>query len=378
MTILGKIFNFFKRALVVVSAVIIPIVCVASVSAAVIPTNQIKPALTIPVTSTDYENYINPNFSVDNNFDNIHRYLFTQFIQQFSKKYSIDEYNRKFSVFIENLYKIMKHNIDPSHTYKLGINEYADLTLEEFTSTHIKHTIKQSSGCIDQNSNVNSTIKFPPEVNWIVEGIVTPVKDQGQCGSCYSFSVTGALEGAYAIKNKKLISFSEQELVDCSSKYGDEGCDGGLMTNGFNFIMDNGLCAEKDYPYKASVGTCKKCTPVAGSKLIGCFNVPSNELDLTIAISKQPISVAIEADTNEFQFYKSGVFNNPKCGTNLDHAVLAVGYGTDKQSGLDYYIVKNSWGNWGENGYIRILRNSIASSTVGLCGIAKMTSYPKI
>lgn len=360
---------FFKKLLKFVAKVFVSI---ASVVFVILPitvanANEVK-------KNMEYENYIDispHSVHIEEVDDEIHHFLFNKFIQEHNKDYSLDEYRTRFRIFIENLYKIKNHNDYHNSTYKLGINKFADLSNKEFVNKYL-HKYKQSSGCLEENTR---DIIFPPSIDWVSSGAVTNVKDQQQCGSCYSFSTTGALEGIYYIKNKKLVSFSEQQLVDCSKKYGNDGCEGGLMVNGFNYIMDNGLCSESDYPYIAKVQSCHSCNIVSGSKIKNCLSLPTNELSLTSTLSQQPVAVAIEADKYVFQFYKSGVITD-KCGDNLDHAVLAVGYGHDDKLNVDYYKVKNSWGlSWGENGYVRILRNSVSTSS-GMCGIAKMTSIP--
>jgi len=207
-------------------------------------------------------------------------------------------------------------------------------------------------------------------VDWVTAGAVTGVKDQGSCGSCWSFSTTGCMEGAYYIKKKSLVSFSEQQLVSCDTT--DSGCNGGLMDYAFEWIQSNGgICKESDYPYVSGTGlnpSCKtSCSIVSGTKPTGWTDVRATESALLSAIAQQPVSVAIEADQIAFQLYKSGVFDS-SCGTNLDHGVLAVGYGTD--SGANYWKVKNSWG---EDGYIRLSRD--VSQTGGQCGILKSASY---
>merc|ERR1711975_17313 len=201
-------------------------------------------------------------------------------------------------------------------------------------------------------------------------GAVTPVKNQQQCGSCWAFSSTGSLEGAMFVATGKLISLSEEDLVQCNS-ITDHGCQGGLMDNAFNWVQQNGICSEAAYPYTSGGGTtgsCKKgCSPVVS--ITGHTDVPSrDESALQAAVSKQPVSVAIEADKSAFQLYSGGILDNSACGTNLDHGVLVVGYGTD---GKDYWKVKNSWGaTWGEQGYIRMVRDK------NQCGIAQQPSYP--
>ena len=223
-------------------------------------------------------------------------------------------------------------------------------------------------------------------VNWVEGGAVTSVKDQGQCGSCWAFSTTGALEGAYYAKNGKLVSFSEQELVDCDTLRNggrDQGCNGGLMDNAFSYITKNGgLCLEADYPYFSGdtqdQGTCQKtCSVYPGSKVTKYVDVlPSDDAQMMAALSLQPVAIAIEADQREFQLYKSGVFAGA-CGTTLDHGVLAVGYGTE--NGSDYYLVKNSWGeSWGDSGYIKLGKGTSYNGGDGQCGLLLSASYPLV
>ena len=210
-------------------------------------------------------------------------------------------------------------------------------------------------------------------VDWTTKNAVTPVKNQQRCGSCWAFSTTGSVEGAYAIASGTLTSLSEQDLVSCDHN-GDQGCNGGLMDNAFKWIESNGLCTEDDYPYTSGsgiTGTCKTtCKPAV--TITGFTDVPQqDETALQSALAQQPVSVAIEADKSAFQLYKSGVLDSASCGTKLDHGVLAVGYGTDSASGKDYWKVKNSWGaTWGESGYIRMVRGK------NMCGIAMSASYP--
>ena len=211
------------------------------------------------------------------------------------------------------------------------------------------------------------------EVDWRRENKISSVKNQLQCGGCWAFSAVGAVESAWAIKHDQLYNLSEQQLIDCSSK--NNGCEGGSMDLAFNYISLNGLCTNLSYPYTASDGMCiHSCDPVVKTK--NYSNVEQyNEKELMKAVTKQPISVAIQANKRSFQLYKSGVYSDPDCGTQLDHGVLLVGYGYDDWYDLEYWIVKNSWGeSWGENGYIRLLRN--IDDPAGQCGIAIIPSYP--
>jgi len=218
---------------------------------------------------------------------------------------------------------------------------------------------------------------LPSSVDWVSSGAVTAPKNQGQCGSCWTFSTTGALEGALKIATGKLVSLSEQQFVDCSHEGGNNGCNGGSMDSAFSFSEANAVCTEDSYPYKAAAGTCaaSNCTAgIAKGKVIGFKDVPPRDLDaLMEAVSKQPVSVAIEADQMAFQLYKNGILSK-ECGSKLDHGVLLVGYGTE--NGTDYWKVKNSWGaSWGEQGYIRMQRGL---SLDGECGIKLGATYPVV
>lgn len=242
------------------------------------------------------------------------------------------------------------------------------MTWEEFSAQRLGYTKPVST--LPRSMHVVNPAANPTSVDWTTKGAVTGVKDQGQCGSCWAFSTTGSVEGAHFLATGNLVSLSEQELVDCD--YGitkNLGCNGGLMDTAFKWIETNGLCSEADYPYVAKKqSTCTQCT--AQAKISSYHDVtPNDESALEDAVAQQPVSVAIEADKSVFQLYKSGVLTSSQCGTNLDHGVLVVGYGTD--NGQAYWKVKNSWGvSWGEAGYIRLAKGT------NECGISQQPSYP--
>jgi C1A family cysteine protease len=263
-------------------------------------------------------------------------------------------------------------------SYTLGHNQFSGMNRQEYREYLAGSPILFQDKPVAVYNNELSAV--PESVDWTKMGAVTPVKDQGQCGSCWSFSTTGALEGAFFIKNGILQSFSEQQLVDCDNfRNGgkDHGCKGGLMDNAFSWISKNGgLCTESDYPYVSGStkkeGTCSNtCSLVKGSEVKSFVDVePSNDNAFVTALSKTPLSVAIEADQREFQLYKSGIFTGT-CGTKLDHGVLAVGYTKD------YYLVKNSWStSWGSEGYIKLARGPDYNNGDGQCGILMSASYP--
>lgn len=312
---------------------------------------------------------------------------FDSWTQDHGKEYEhTKEKARRFEIWRDNHAKIEKHNNQkPSPNFILGHNEYSDMTHDEFLDYF---NLIQAENYIPQNSNTGASeevdralrgMSLPDYVNWVSAGAVTPVKNQGPCGSCWAFATTGALEGAMAVKTGNLVPLSEQNLLDCD--HTDMGCNGGLMDNAFKFDEKNGgLCSEEDYPYQAKQGrTCNTtCTDVPGSIVKSFVDVPAgDERALLSAIAMQPISVAIQADQHPFQFYKSGVLDDDECGEHarVDHGVLAVGYGTDLETQTPYWLVKNSWGDsWGENGYVKIARNS--TNEFGMCAILKMSSFP--
>ena len=305
---------------------------------------------------------------------------FIHFQEKFNKKYkSIVETTTRFEIFSKNIRDIFSHNRDPTQNFTMGINQFTDLTPVEFKQQYIGELRELQSEVGSYNCKVftSKATGVPDTVDWRTKGAVTEVKDQGQCGSCWTFSSTGAVEGAWAISKKQLINLSEQELVDCATgfAYGSHGCSGGQMEGAFKYVIENGQCSLSSYPYNAKDGSCHSCVSVV--EISSCSDVlPNDQISLKGAVAQQPVSIAIEADTRYFQSYSSGVLTASSCGTKLDHGVLIVGYGTE--NGQKYWLVKNSWGvTWGENGYVKIARSD-STNDAGICGIAMDPSFPSV
>jgi C1A family cysteine protease len=255
-------------------------------------------------------------------------------------------------IFNENIAKISAHNSRNDQSYEMGVNQFTAMTQEEFVNTFLGTVVPKTNVIVDETDNAVG------DVDWTTKNILTPVKNQGSCGSCWAFSATGAIEAAYGLKGTH-VSLSEQQLVDCSASYGNQACNGGLMDNAFKYVKAQGLTTDSDYKYTAVKGTCKVNT--GPHKITGYTDTPGCTA-VANAIASRPLSVAVDA-TN-WSPYRSGVFSN--CGTSLNHGVLLVGIDAAA------WKIKNSWGtSWGESGFIRLARGNT-------CGVCNVVSYPSV
>jgi cathepsin L len=291
---------------------------------------------------------------------------FDLFRAKYGKIYGPSEAVYRYGVFKANLDFV--NAFDESRGFKVAMNKFGDLTSVEFNAMYNRLNITRTPGVYAPVSSGDAT------VDWRTKGAVTGVKNQQQCGSCWSFSATGSMEAAHFFKTGSLVSLSEQNLVDCSTAEGNQGCNGGLMDQAFQYVIDNkGIDTEASYPYTATgPNNCEYKSANNVGTLSGFTDVTSgDESALQSAVDKTPVSVAIDASQSSFQFYSSGVYYEPNCSSDqLDHGVLAVGYGTD--GGVAYWLVKNSWGSdWGLSGYIEMSKNKNNN-----CGIATAASWP--
>ncbi|XP_063145455.1 procathepsin L-like [Candoia aspera] len=292
------------------------------------------------------------------------------------KEYAEGEESFRRDIWERNLRMIQEHNREADlgkHTYWLGMNHLGDLTHEEVNQ---RLSSFQLDGADQLTGNVtffqaSANLQLPKKVDWRTKGYVTAVKDQGDCRSCWAFSATGALEALHFKETRKLVSLSEQNLVDCSKKP-NNGCRGGSPCTAFEYVMNQGINSEEDYPYDGKVGNCRY-NPRTFTSTCGSIKriERKDESSLAQAVATAgPISVGLDGRANHFHFYKSGIFSCPWHGVVvLNHAMLIVGYGRHKNT--DFWIVKNSWStSWGEDGYMRLEKGS------NTCGIADLACYP--
>ncbi|XP_057468656.1 low-temperature-induced cysteine proteinase [Actinidia eriantha] len=320
-------------------------------------------------------------FQIPKSFSSFTSDLFDTWCKQHKKTYSSEQEKLyRLKVFEDNYAFVTHHNtFMVNSSYTLSLNAFADLTHHEFKASRFgrlasKDLSRLDSGTSNEESSDAFDFEVPSSVDWRASGAVSRVKDQSKCGACWAFSATGAMEGINKIVTGTLVSLSEQELVDCDRSY-NNGCNGGLMNYAFEFVVKNqGIDSEEDYPFQGGERTCSERKLNQHVVTIdGYTDVPPNkEKRLLQAVAAQPVSVGICGSERAFQLYSKGIFDGP-CSTSLDHAVLIVGYGSEK--GVDYWIVRNSWGtHWGMSGYMHMLRNS--GDSAGVCGINMLASYP--
>uniref|UniRef100_A0A7N6BTQ8 Pro-cathepsin H n=1 Tax=Anabas testudineus TaxID=64144 RepID=A0A7N6BTQ8_ANATE len=290
---------------------------------------------------------------------------------QYNKVYNLKEYYERLQTFTDNKRRIDKHN-EGNHSFTMRLNQFSDMTFSEFRKSVL---LSEPQNCSATKGNYfSSNGHIPDSIDWRKKGnYVTPVKNQGGCGSCWTFSTTGCLESVTAIVTGKL---SEQQLVDCAQDFNNHGCNGGLPSQAFEYIMYNkGLMTETDYPYTAMDGHCKYKPELAAAFVKEVMNITAyDEMGMVDAVgTRNPVSFAFDV-TSDFMHYDQGVYTSTECRNTTDmvnHAVLAVGYG--KVKGTPYWLVKNSWGSsWGIDGYFLIERGK------NMCGLAACASFPVV
>jgi len=317
--------------------------------------------------------------------------LFSQWQIQHNRTYdSEDERWKRFSIFKENIKRIEKHNSDVSNTYKMKINKFGDLHHTEFKNRLIggyDTSVSKRSGK-DYHNLTSLQLRAPRQssdykrnVDWADPKLkkMSSVKDQLYCGGCWAFAVADAVESRFAIRyNRNVVELSIQELIDCDHNGVNEGCVGGNLPEGYDYIIDEkGLCTSHDYKFTGYDSRCKKhrCKRKSGRIHDYGIVIPDNEVALREAVAQGPVAIAIEADAEAMQFYDHGILTTKKCGVNVDHAVTIVGYGEDR--GRKYWKIKNSWSNeWGEKGYMRLCRECGRNGKTGECGITVEAVFP--
>lgn len=307
---------------------------------------------------------------------------FTRFRIKHNKDYANGiEHEKRLNIFRQNLRFIHSKN-RARKGFTLSVNHLADRTDDELAALRGRRYSGHNNMGLPfpytKSMVEEMSVKLPPEFDWRLIGAVTPVKDQSVCGSCWSFGTVGAVEGALFLHNGgHLVRLSQQALIDCSWGFGNNGCDGGEDFRAYQWIMKHGLPTEEDYGgYLGQDGYCHVDNVTAVTSMTGWVNVTANDENaLRLAIFKHgPISIAIDASQKTFSFYSNGVYYDPKCKNKideLDHAVLAVGYGI--LNGHKYWLVKNSWSNmWGNDGYV------LMSSRDNNCGVETSPTYALI
>jgi cathepsin H len=298
---------------------------------------------------------------------------FAEFMSTYNRAYTVEELPSRRANFMENL-RIIEETNAQNLSYTLGVNEYSDMSWEEFKAAVLM--APQHCSATQGNYRPTGVSGRADSIDWRTKGVVTAVKNQGSCGSCWAFGTTGAVESHWAISSGKLLQLAEQQLVDCAGAFGNHGCNGGLPSQAFEYIKAaGGIELGVDYKYTGRDGSCKFNRTKAAAKVTGEVNITQGaENDLFDAVTnKGPVAIAFQV-TSDFQSYRSGVYDSTRCRSgpmDVNHAVLTVGYNTDSSSGKPYWIIKNSWGtSFGIQGYFYMVRNK------NMCGIATCASFP--
>jgi len=301
--------------------------------------------------------------------------LFMDWTMKYHKVYnSVEEHVSRYNAF-KNNYALIRHLNRQSKNAVFGLTKFADLSQEEFAARYLNLIPVTKMSKHYSDNEYHSYKAYPASKNWVKEGAVTPVKNQEQCGSCWSFSTTGALEGAYFLAHKELPSLSEQQFVDCDHDcaFGacDQGCDGGYMPISFDYAIRNGVVSEEDYPYKAVAQTCKLNDQMKRYHFTSKKVYEDTKEDTMIGAlnDKGPLSIAVDA--TYWSLYHGGIYDGSFSVGRLNHGVLLVGYG--EESGKKFWIIKNSWGeDWGEEGYLRLPRD--VGKTYGYCNVQRLVT----
>lgn len=320
--------------------------------------------------------------------------LFEGFQVEHQRNYAtVQEETERFLNFRASLERIQEHNASPGHSWQRGLNQFSDMNDEEFRRLVLMAPQDCSATTSSRSVAGSKAQDLPAHVDWRAKGVISEVKNQGHCGSCWTFSTTGCLEAHLAIKydSWRAPRVSEQQLLDCAKPFDTDGCNGGLPSHAFEYIRHaGGLDTEFHYPYNAEDGNCtfegpdKVPSPfLPTSEGVG-VQVPGGSVNLTVGdedelkyvlATRGPVSIAYQV-ASDFRDYKGGVYTSTVCQNgpqDVNHAVLAVGYGTDPVSGLDYWLVKNSWDyTFGEEGFFKI------EAFKNMCGVADCMSYPDL
>jgi len=310
-------------------------------------------------------------------FNSSRSVYFTSYLAEHNKAYdTVEEFNKRFDIFMAFDAVVEAINADERSTFKAAHNKFSDWTKEEFEKTlGLKNTINgYIQEIIDdwyESDKINTEIDLPESWSWRDQGMTSPVKDQGYCGSCWAISAIDAVESAWMIAGNSPVNFSAQQLLDCSER--NYGCTGGMFNNAYEYLKENKTMNASDYPYTGKQGECKN-DQSKGVAQVATYDRAIGTKQNLAQLYRQPLNVAVAAGNDAFRSYSSGILTDTShCGQDVDHAALAVGWG--EEDGVQYYIVRNSWGTkWGEDGYVRIATGGVR----GVCGINQFVFYPTV